>query len=166
MGKEREICEAIRRIAGLKGSPLLLAEVTAVKAATIDVRVGGLTLTDVGLLPAEADASAATIICPAVGSTVLLADLRGDLSRLVVVGYTAIESITQHGGKNGGYVKVAELTARLNAIETKINEILTTLNATVIPTPSGTYPLSTNFSKVQQLDKTAATSIENTKLKH
>ena len=70
-------------------------------------------------------------------------------------------------GNNGGMVKVQELTERLNGLENQVNDILNTLQATVIPlAPSGAYPLVTDFGTLSPLTPTQRAQIENTEANH
>lgn len=62
--------------------------------------------------------------------------------------------INFNGGNNKGFVKVAELTDKLNAIENKLNTIIT-WGATVTPPLSTSPMINTNQSE-----------IENDKIKH
>jgi hypothetical protein len=70
-------------------------------------------------------------------------------------------------GDNAGLVKVAELTQKLNNLEQKVNELLTTLSAiTITLAPTGTVPFAPFFSSVTQLTQTQKTDLENEKVKH
>jgi hypothetical protein len=71
------------------------------------------------------------------------------------------------GGEFGGLVKVVELTQKLNNLENKVNEIITTFGThthTVImlgaPTATTATPIVGNLTVSQRAD------IENTKNKH
>lgn len=79
----------------------------------------------------------------------------------------AEDTIIFNGGENGSFIKISALVSKMNAIENKVNSILSTLNSTVIPlAPSGTYPLSTNFSSIQPITNVQVSDIENDKIKH
>lgn len=75
--------------------------------------------------------------------------------------------IVFNDGNNHGLVKVEPLTQRLNAIEQKVNEMLSTLQGVSIElAPSGTYPFAPIFSPITSLQQTAQNDIENTDIKH
>jgi hypothetical protein len=102
---------------------------------------------------------------PKVGSQVIVVDTLDGGGYIAMFG--ELESLYLRGDQYGGLVKIEELVTKLNNLENKVNTIINTLNSTVIPlAPSGTYPLSSNFSSVSTLTTTNKSDIENDKVKH
>lgn len=106
------------------------AKVKASDGDTCSVELDGLTLTDVRLRAVVNGENSKILVTPETGSYVLVADLAGDLSQLVVVGYSEVkqievdtDKIILNGGNNKGLVKIEELTQKLNAIEQDINAL-------------------------------------------
>ncbi len=96
MGKEREIRDVIRNIAGSNTSvaELFQAEVTAVDGETCTVLHGELELTEVKLRAVNNGNENYLIITPSVGSIVLVADLsNGHMRDLCVVQYTQTDKL-------------------------------------------------------------------------
>jgi hypothetical protein len=73
-----------------------------------------------------------------------------------------------NGGTNFGMVKVADLVQKLNALETKVNDLIIALQGVVIPlAPSGTYPFAPIFSPITIINPlTQQSDLENTKVQH
>ena len=63
------------------------------------------------------------IVRPAVGSVVIVGSLTGDLDHLVVLSMDRSEEVIINGGKLGGLIKVQELTQKLNALESEVNNL-------------------------------------------
>lgn len=82
---------------------------------------------------------------------------------------TNCEQITFNGGTNEGLVKVVELTARINAIETKVNDVISKFNGhvhsgvTTGPGSSAVTPQQITSGNLSQTDKN---QIQNPKIKH
>jgi len=90
---------------------------------------------------------------------------------MLKIGQTTIEvidgSVTINEGNNKGLVKVVELTQKINALEQKVNDLLTALQGVTIPlAPSGTYPFLPIFSPITPLQTTAQADIENPDVTH
>ena len=60
---------------------------------------------------------------PAVGSVVIVGSLTGDLDHLVVLSMDRTEEVIINGGKLGGLIKVQEITQKLNALESEVNNL-------------------------------------------
>lgn len=100
------------------------AKVKAVNDDTCSVELDGLTLTDVRLRAVVNGENSKILVTPETGSYVLVADLAGDLSQLVVVGYSEVKKIEVdtdkiifNGGNNNGLVKIEELKRNLNSLK-------------------------------------------------
>ena len=63
------------------------------------------------------------IVRPAVGSVVIVGSLTGDLDHLVVLSMDRAEEVIINGGKLGGLIKVQEITQKLNALESEVNNL-------------------------------------------
>ncbi len=188
MAGDREIKEAVSHLAGTHGKEhvmLLECEVTAVDEAARTCECepvsgrGGAPLTGVRLMPGVADGILAV---PQVGSTIIVAHTPrlkpfvlqfSEVDKYVLIsGSSLIElkdgQITINDGSFDGLVKVGELTAKLNALEQKVNTIITTFNAhthtgvTTGPGSSGSpsTPVTGTLTETQQAD------IENTTVIH
>ena len=132
-----------------------------------DVDIEGLKLSDVKLCAVSDTSKTKLTITPKTGSYIVVADLSGEMTCMVAVCFTEVESISVNGGELGGLVKIEELVKRLNGIETAFNDLLNALNECVVPlAPSGTYAMSAAVGGVQPLDQTQQTQIEDDKIKH
>jgi hypothetical protein len=96
-----------------------------------------------------------------------------ELNSIVVVSFLSDSSAyvslvskvseVQLNGKNfDGLVKVQELTDKLNALENKVNDLITACSSQVVTlAPSGTFPLASFFTSVTPLIPTQQLEIEN-----
>ena len=72
-----------------------------------------------------------------------------------------------NGGNNGGITKADATTDKLNAIENKVNTLLSILKGITIPlAPSGSVPFAPFFSTVTDLTNTQANDLKDDKIKH
>jgi hypothetical protein len=77
------------------------------------------------------------------------------------------EDIKFNGGSNGGLIKINDLVSKLNAVEQKVNDLITACSSVVVAlAPAGTFPLASFFTSVTPLTPTQTTDIENDKIKH
>jgi hypothetical protein len=105
------------------------------------------------------------VITPEIGSMVYV--LTSKYTLPFIVTFSDITQFDIMGGEFGGLVKVVELTQKLNNLENKVNEIITTFGThthTVImlgaPTATTATPIVGNLTVSQRAD------IENIKIKH
>lgn len=105
------------------------------------------------------------VIKPEIGSMVYV--LTSKYTLPFIVTFSDITQFDIMGGEFGGLVKVVELTQKLNNLENKVNEIITTFGThthTVImlgaPTATTATPIVGNLTVSQRAE------IENTKIKH
>lgn len=122
------------------------------------------------------------LVLPKEGGKVAFAPIDGQMTDVLVIGYSDIEkvllkvgeseieiadgSIVINGGDNDGMVKIKELTDKLNALEQRCNDLLTALQGvTITLAPSGEFPLASYFV-MKPLTNTAKSELENTKVKH
>ena len=77
-----------------------------------------------------------------------------------------VDEIHLNGVNYDGLVKVQDLTDKLNALENKVNDLITACSSQVVTLgPSGTFPLASFFTSVTPLTPTIQTDIENLTVK-
>ena len=124
-----EIRESIRNMAaGTGGARIFTAKVMGTDGDTCCVDIDGLVVSDVRLRAVVNGEESGILVTPKTGSYVTVADLSGNLTRLVVVGFSEVEKIKINGGQNGGLVNIGELVDRLNYIENKIGDLMDVFN--------------------------------------
>ena len=152
-------------VGGTNGLSLFTAKVLSTDGETCCVDADGLVLSDVQLRAVVNGEESGILITPKTGSYVTVADLSGDLTRIVVVGFSEVESIKINGGQLGGLVKIEKLVDRLNYIENKIGDLMDVFNNWE-PTPQDGgaalklmaatwYPGPIRMSKRSDLEDTA-----------
>jgi len=113
----------------------------------------------------QASTSNGIYLKPAVDSFVICAPIN-DVEFAVVM-YSAIDEIKLLDGSYGGLTKVQELVDKVNTIEGRLNDFLTTFKGITIPlASSGTYPFAPLFSSYTPLVETQVADIENDKITH
>lgn len=172
MGKEREIKEAIRYIAGLKPVVHFTAEVVSVSGNTCTVKHGKLELTDVRLVAVDDDRTNTMLITPTDGSVVLVADLsNGDMRDLCIVQYSNVKSIVFNGGKLGGLINIESLVSKINELVDAFNSHSHTIASGAIQT-AGSATAQANAAPVtvpaitNAASKLSKNDFEDTKIKH
>ena len=133
------------------------------RTANVTTITGTANLTFDALL--TAGVSDGFVISPEIGSMVYV--LTSKYTLPFIVTFSDITQFDIMGGEFGGLVKVAELTEKLNKLENKVNEIITTFGThthTVImlgaPTSTTPTPIVGNLTVSQRSE------LENTKIKH
>lgn len=156
MSKESEIKQLIRNIAAFnEGLILFEAEVTKSEDTECVIKYQGLEHKNVRLVCGFSQSLTTMIIKPAVGSTVLVADLsNGKMRDLVVLMVENVEKVIFNGGELGGLIKIEELTDKLNAL-------VNAFNAHVHPVAGNTT--STIAQPLQLFNKA---DYEDEKIKH
>lgn len=161
MSKEREIKDVIQQIAGdgeRSQGLFFVADVVSASDDVCDVKVDELTLTNVRT-GAIADTNANKLrIKPKVGSKVMVADLYGDKTQLLVVAFSEVESITINGVNLGGLVNVEQLT-------NKLNQLVNTFNTHIHPAVLGELPVTVSVT-ASQAATFSKSDYEDTKIKH
>jgi hypothetical protein len=113
----------------------------------------------------QASVSDGLIIEPKINSTVFV--LFSKNTKPFIIQFSDIENYIFNGVDFGGFVKVIELTEKLNNLENKLNDLITACsNQIVTLAPSGTFPLASFFTTVTPLTATQQTEIENQNIKH
>ncbi len=140
----------------LKGSSIAVYQgiVNSVDGTVCEVQIGNIAIPDVRLRASEIDLDGEMLITPKVGSAVIVGSLSGDLTQLVVLQVDKVESIVVNGGKLGGLVNIDALTS-------KLNELVQAFNSHVHPCPNGMTSKSTTIA--QKFDKG---DYEDDKIKH
>ena len=123
MDPYRELRERLENIGGGKATNLYQGVVTDLSDVTCEVSIDGLSIPDVRLRASTEVDGAQIIVRPAVGSVVIVGSLTGDLDHLVVLSMDRAEEVIINGGKLGGLIKVQELTQKLNALESEVNDL-------------------------------------------
>lgn len=115
-------------VGGTKGQSLFTAKVLSSDGETCCVDADGLVLSDVQLRAVVNGEESGILITPKTGSYVTVADLSGDWTRMVVVGFSEVEKIEVNaddkivfnGGGNHGLVNIEELKNNLNTLKTYV----------------------------------------------
>lgn len=104
------------------------------------------------------------LLVPEVDSIVLVSFLNDSAGYVSMV--SKVSEIQLNGSNFDGLVKVQDLTDKLNALENKVNDLITACSSQVVTlAPSGTFPLASFFTSVTPLTPTIQTEIENITVK-
>ncbi len=149
-------------VGGTNGQSLFTAKVLSTDGETCCVDADGLVLSDVQLRAVVNGEESGILITPKTGSYVTVADLSGDLTRIVVVGFSEVEKISIdaetdiviNGGGYGGLIKIEDLVDELNRLVQTFNS-----HTHVVPNGTSNAPstLASSFS---------TSTLENTKVRH
>lgn len=168
MGNEAaKIRAALRQLTGKKEN-IFIATVTDLDNTnmTIDCQPldGSAEIKGVRLVGDKAGAK--FVLFPQVGSdVVVIEDMTGDAHLLLV---SDVEEIWLNGNGFDGLVRVGELVTKLNALENKVNDLITTFNTHVhsgVVVGVGSSAVPTGLV-VGTLTPTQQSEIENTSVKH
>lgn len=156
-----EIRKSIKGMASGNGR-LFTAKVLSADGETCCVEIDGLVVSDVQLRAVVNGEESGILITPKTGSYVTVADLSGDLTRIVVVGFSEVEKISIdaetdiviNGGGYGGLIKIEDLVDELNRLVQTFNS-----HTHVVPNGTSNAPstLASSFS---------TSTLENTKVRH
>lgn len=154
---------------------ITVGEVVSVNKAayTCAVRIEGSDeeLNDVRLLAASDEFTHPFVVFPKLGSLVGVVPLFNSLNVYGVFVTTDVCEIVLRGAEHGGVPMVEPLTARLNAIESKLNDVISKWNAfaTVYvpgsPVTTG-LPATLTTQTLTPVAETQRSQIENEKVKH
>lgn len=156
---------------------LIYGIVHSVSGVTCSVMVGSQLIEDVSLRATAVDKEGHYMVIPKVGTAVLLANINGDLSRLVVLTVDVADRIEMTGeviyndGQLGGLVKIKELTEKINELVQAFNSHTHTLQTgSVAVTGSATSQSNTEPIEVPAVSSKAkelnAEDYEDKKIKH
>lgn len=146
--------EAIRQMVKQEAT-LRLAEVESVQLGSNSCTVIPFDNEDAKITEVRLQVSAASglLMVPAVGSTVLIGPC-AEFSYGVIM-FSELSDISLLDGSFGGMVKVSSLVSKLNALESKVNGLIT-WGLTVTPP----------FTPATLLTQTVVADLENPKVKH
>lgn len=156
---------------------LIYGIVHSVSGLTCSVMVGSQLIEDVSLRATATEKEGHYIVIPKVGTAVLLANINGDLSRLVVLAVDVADRIEMTGevryndGQLGGLVNIKELTNKINELVQAFNSHTHTLQTGAVAVTgnateqSNTLPIEVPAvsSKAKELK---AEDYEDKKIKH
>lgn len=167
MGDTQNIGDLIRKLAeGEEEIYSVICTVKEVKGELVDLTPIDGDADILGVKLIAGTSKTPFLITPTKDSVVVATFLSKDTAFVSI--YSEIESIQIRGDQFGGVVKVEELVKKINALENKVNDLLTALKAIVVPlAPSGTYPLAPSLLTVTPITPTTkASDLENDKIKH
>lgn len=166
--QSRDIAEAIRTLSGMDD---LTFESSACTVKNIDTTKmvcdctpldGSADFLDVRL---NANYTKGFTLIPKDGSVVIVTQLSDATAYVSMV--SEVDEIYLAGDDNGGLVKVQDLVSKLNAIENKVNTIITTFNAhTHVASSFGAPTTPPPSPVVGTLTPTQVTDLENKKVQH
>ena len=143
-------------------------KVVSVEDNTCTVDFDGLQLSDVRLSATVDSAIEPIIITPAIGSTVVVVDLSGEMRELCVLLYSSVQSINIMGGHNGGLCITPKLVENLNKLTARVDGIIDALtNSATTPNDGGSAYKAAIVTALSSLtDKEDFSAIENTCICH
>lgn len=158
-----------QHLSGLKARKASLYQgfVKSVEGKTCTVQIDGLDVPDVRLRASTTDEESEIILVPAVGSAVIVGALSDDFGQLVILSVDKVDTITVHGGKQGGLVLAPSLVEKLNALEDDINNLKQAIkSAPTVPNDGGSsFKAGLQGWAGTALTKTKQSDIENSKVK-
>lgn len=157
-----EIRESIKNMSsGNGGAGIFTAKVLSTDGDTCCVDIDGLVVSDVRLRAVVNGEESGILVTPKTGSYVTVADLSGNLTRLVVVGFSEVEKIEVdaddkiifNGGQNKGLIQIEKLTQKLNDLVNAFNQHTHQVSTTGGPTAqSGVAQPPTPINSFNQSD--------------
>lgn len=140
-------------VGGTKGLSLFTAKVLSTDGETCCVDADGLVLSDVQLRAVVNGEESGILITPKTGSYVTVADLSGDLTRIVVVGFSEVEKIEVNaddkivfnGGQNKGLVKVEKMVNWMQKVYDDLQTLTVLLSSS--PVVGNGAPLGIVFTQ-------------------
>lgn len=158
-----------QHLSGLKARKASLYQgfVKSVEGKTCTVQIDGLDVPDVRLRASTTDEESELILVPAVGSAVIVGALSDDFGQLTLLSMDKVDTITIHGGKQGGLVLAPSLVEKLNALEDDINNLKQAIkSAPTVPNDGGSsFKAGLQGWAGAALSKTTQSDIENSKVK-
>jgi hypothetical protein len=168
MNGEQTLADAVRTLAGYDD---LLFESTICIVSDVDIAENTCTCTPIGKDIAEfksvqlsSKQSKGFLLIPADGSTVVVTQLNEFDAYISMVG--EVDQIYLRGDAEGGIVKVNDLVAKLNNLESALNSHILLYNLHIHPTPAGPSSITSNLDTQTPLVPTIVVDLENDKIKH
>lgn len=173
-----QLADAIKQLAGtmfMNPAMIVMAEVVSVDAAArtcVCASIGGTTTSDIPVVHLMAETEDGLLLVPEIGSSVIVA-FNKELVPFVIM-YSGIESatfwvngiITLKDGSLGGIPIVGALLQKINALESKVNQLLQAYNAHVHPDPVSGSTGTTTVPVAGTLTPTQLVDIENKNVTH
>lgn len=134
-----EIRKSIKGMASGNGG-LFTAKVLSADGETCCVDIDGLVVSDVQLRAVVNGEESGILITPKTGSYVTVADLSGDMTRIVVVGFSEVEKIEVNaddkiifnGGQNKGLVKVEKMVNWMQKVYNDLQTLTVLLSSSTV----------------------------------
>lgn len=147
-----EIRKSIKGMTSGNGR-LFTAKVLSADGETCCVDIDGLVVSDVQLRAVVNGEESGILITPKAGSYVTVADLSGDLTRMVVVGFSEVEKIEVNaddkiifnGGQNKGLVKVEKMVNWMQKVYNDLQTLTVLLSSS--PVVGNGAPLGIVFTQ-------------------
>lgn len=147
-----EIRKSIKGMTSGNGR-LFTAKVLSADGETCCVEIDGLVVSDVQLRAVVNGEESGILITPKTGSYVTVADLSGDLTRIVVVGFSEVEKIEVNaddkiifnGGQNKGLVKVEKMVNWMQKVYNDLQTLTVLLSSS--PVVGNGAPLGIVFTQ-------------------
>jgi len=147
MNPLNEIKKSIASMSSGNGrAGLYTAKVLSTDGETCCVDIDGLTASDVQLRAVVNGEESGILVTPKTDSYVTVADMSGNLTRLVVVGFSEVEKIEVNaddkiifnGGGYGGLVKIEELKNNLDTLKNYVEAMKAAVSAGLSAIGAGT----------------------------
>jgi hypothetical protein len=164
-----KIAKQLRDFQRVGRTPLIFpCQVVSVEGNTCTVDFDGLQLSEVRLSATIDSSVEPIIITPAIGSTVVVVDLSGEMRELCVLLYSSIQSINIMGGHNGGLCITPKLVENLNKLSARVDGIIDALtnSATVAQDGGAAYKTAITTALSTLTDKEDFSAIESTSMFH
>lgn len=168
MDKFRELAERLKGLAPHSGA-IFQGIVKTLDGCTCTVSIGEIDIPDVRIRASEtALDNTQMLVCPKIGSAVILGSLSGDYTDLAILSVDEIDHITINGGSKGGLINITDLVNRLNTIERDINTLKAIFTSWVaVPQDGGaSLKIATSTWSGQQLQPTTREQIEDNLITH
>ena len=187
MNKRAQIARLLSEMLGNRKNGIVFfpAQVVSIQGDTCTVEIDGLELSGIRLTPTTTERKDTVLLTPAKDSFVLVGSLSGDLNNLCVLSADTLASIkltmgdisvfidkngiVLNGGNLGGLVKLEDVTAKINALESQLNQLKTIFNAWTPPISTtvdngGALKLAITSWAGQPITLTKSSDLENEKV--
>ena len=172
MSKESEIKHLIRDIAAPNGGAALFeAEVVESKDTECTIKYQGLLHKNVRLVCGFSQSLTTIIVKPAVGSTVLVADLSGGKYRdMIVLLVEKAECTTINGGNLGGMVNIEDLIDTLKSLKEYCEALKDAVSSGLLAVGESTsasgHTAQATFDNLMQTQSITINPMEDDKVRH
>jgi len=174
MSQTQQIRDALKNITGTQKKQTIIfsAKVIRVLNKVCDVEYNGMTITGVKLSPVLDSSNTSVMIKPTPNSYITVIDASmGDLRDLYAILFTDVSDIIIDEGKNGGLIKIKELTDKINGLVGTVNALVQAYNSHIHTTtavdaagkPCVINPIVNKATGATELQRN---EYENIKIKH